>query len=191
MATPRKKNPKRRGRKTDYKPEHKDQAYKYALLGLTDVEMSNLFGVTEKTFNNWKKRYPEFLQSINNGKEPADAEIAHSLNERAKGYSYIEHVPTKVKKVEYENGKRVREIEEVVVTPVERHVPPDTRAIQYWMNNRRRKRTLTEEPTATPVWADRQEIDHTTDGEKLPAMPMVYLPQDLPREVVEEQAPPA
>ena len=191
MATPRKKNPKKGGRKLTYKAEYNDQAYKYALLGLTDVEMSALFGVSEVTFNGWKKRYPEFFKSIKDGKEPADAEVAHSLRERAIGYKYIEQVPTKITEVVYENGKRAKSIDKVVVTPVERVVPPDTRAIQYWMNNRRRKKApVAQGEKPDNSWAERHEIDHTTAGEKIP-MPLVYLPQDLDRNVVnEQQAPP-
>lgn len=193
MATPRKKNPQKGGRKTDYKPEYKDLVYNYSLLGLTDVKMAELFGVTEKTFNNWKKRHPEFLQSIKGGKEPADGEVVRSLNERAKGFEYMEAVPIKLKVVEYENGKRKRETERVEVTMVKRIVPPDTRAIQYWMNNRRRAQPPTEEakPEEPAVWAERHEIDHTTGGDKLPATPMVYLPQDMSRDIVQAAEEPA
>jgi hypothetical protein len=179
VATPRKKNPQKAGRKTLYKQEYDEQAYKYSLLSLTELQMSDLFGVTEKTFNNWKKNHPTFLQSIVKGKEPADAEVAHSLNERAKGYEYQEAVPIKVKHVEYENGKRKRETEKVEIVMVTRIVPPDTRAIQYWMNNRRRKRqapTEGQEPDNT--WAERHEIDHTTKGDKMPAA-HIYLPTEM------------
>lgn len=189
MATPRKKNPKKAGRKTAYKQEYNDMAYKYALLGLTDAEMAKLFGVSEVTFNGWKKRYPTFLKSINSGKDIADAEVVHSLVERAKGFEFTEQVPTKVTEVIYENGKRAKSIDKVIVTPVQRVVPPDTRAIQYWLNNRRRRRMpVAEDEKPDNSWAERHEIDHTTKGDKIPT-PMVYLPQDLPRDAV--QAAPA
>lgn len=184
MATPRKKNPQKGGRKTLYKKEFDDLAHGYALLGLTDSQMAKYFGVSDKTFDNWKKKYPSFLRSINSGKEPADAEVARSLIDRAKGYEWDEEVPIKVKEVTYNNGKRVREVETVVMKTVHRVVPPDTRAIQYWMNNRRRKRLEPaegEEPDNS--WAERHEIDHTSKGEKV-AVPLVYLPQDLPTSVV-------
>lgn len=69
------KNPeekKRPGRKTEFKEEYITLALNYSLLGATDKEMSDFFGVTEKTFNTWKKQYPEFLQSLKKGKLQAD-----------------------------------------------------------------------------------------------------------------------
>lgn len=183
--TKRKANPQRAGRKTNYKPEYDLQAYKFSLLGLTDVEMARLFSVAEKTFDGWKKRYPGFRKSIAEGKELADAEIAHSLNQRAKGYTYIEEVPTKVKEVIYKDGKRLKEVEHVIITKVTRTMPADPNSMRYWMNNRRRKRPIEspETPAEPASWAERHEIDHTTGGEKLPA-PQVYLPTDLPEDIM-------
>ena len=183
--TKRKAHPQKGGRKTSYKPEFDDMAHKFALLGFTDLQMSRFFGVAEKTFIGWKKRYPTFRQSIVSGKEPADAAVAGTLHERATGYHYMEAVPIKVKEVKYENGKRVREWERVEVTMVERVVPPDTKAIQYWMNNRRRRKPVEDAPEEDSVWADRHEIDHTTKGEKLPT-PEVYLPADLPANIIDD-----
>ena len=51
------------GRKSAYKEEYNQLAENYALLGATDKEMADLFSVTERTLNQWKKDYPEFLQS--------------------------------------------------------------------------------------------------------------------------------
>lgn len=190
--TKRKANPQKAGRKRTYKTENDLQAYKYALLGLIDVEMAKLFGVSEFTFNGWKKRYPTFSTSINNGKEIADADVTHSLVERAKGFTVTEQVPTKVKEVTYKDGKRLREIETVIVTTVEKQVPPDTRAIQYWLNNRRRRKPVAAAgDTPLPAdnsWADRHEVDHTTGGDKLPA-PQVYLPTDLPEDIMGDVPP--
>ena len=74
------------GRKSAYKEEYNQLAENYALLGATDKEMANLFGVTERTLNQWKKDYPEFLQSLKKGKSIADANVAAKLYNRAIGY---------------------------------------------------------------------------------------------------------
>lgn len=185
--TKRKENPQKAGRKSNYNPEFVDLAYGYSLLGLTELEMVNLFKTTEPAFHRWKKKHPEFRKAIENGKEPADASVIRSLRERATGYTITKQVPIKVKEVKYnEHGKRLSEIEHVVVTTVEETVPPDTKSMQYWLNNRRRKRIAPaegEKPDTT--WADRHEVDHTTGGDKLPA-PQVYLPTDLPDSIVKE-----
>lgn len=72
------------GRPTDFREEYCDQAYRMGLLGCTDKEMADFFGVCEATINNWKIDYPQFLESLKNGKENADQEIAKSLYLKAK-----------------------------------------------------------------------------------------------------------
>ena len=63
------------GRPTDYKPEYIDQAFRLCLLGATDKEMANFWGVEESTINNWKLAHPEFLESIKAGKIDADTKV--------------------------------------------------------------------------------------------------------------------
>lgn len=185
-ATKKTTKPKKketRGRKSPYRPEFDRQVYKFSLLGITEKRMAELLDVSEKTFNEWKKRRPLFRKSLREGQELADAEVATALTERASGYEYMEAVPIKVKEVKYENGKRVREWERVEITMVKRVIPPDPQAIKYFMNNRRRRKTVDETPDDAAVWAERQEIDHTTKGDKLPAA-QVYLPADMTPEEV-------
>ena len=111
------------GRPTAYKPEYIKQVYKLSLLGLTDVEMAGVFGVAERAFNNWKLKYPEFVQSIKDGKEIADANVTASLYQRACGYT---HKETKV----FCNDGLVTEVE------IDKHYPPDTAAAFIWLKNR-------------------------------------------------------
>lgn len=116
-----------RGRPTAFREEFIEQARKMALLGLTDAEMAEVLGVTEQTFNNWKKSHPEFFESIKKGKEIADAEIAASLFERAKGYSHPD-----VHFSSYEGF--------VTATDYTKHYPPDTAAAFIWLKNRQPKK---------------------------------------------------
>ena len=111
------------GRKTDYKEEYNDLAYKFCLLGATDKQMAGFFNVTEKTLNNWKIKYPRFLQSLKNGKEKADAEVAQALFHRAKGFKHPE--------VHVSNYKG-----EITLTPLIKHYAADTAACMIWLKNR-------------------------------------------------------
>lgn len=116
-----------RGRPTLYKDEYAEQAYNYALLGATDPELAEFFGVCLKTILNWKHDYPEFLRALNDGKVKADARVAVKLFGRAMGYDYTE--------VKTERGSD----EEVVrVTQTTKHVAPDTTAQIFWLKNRQR-----------------------------------------------------
>lgn len=139
------------GRPTKYNTEYNEQVYKLALLGATDKEIANFFNVEEKTINNWKEKESEFLQSIKDGKEKADADVASSLFKRALGYEYEE-----VK--EETRGDKV-----VSKTITKKQIPPDVAAINIWLKNRRGKIKDDEGQR----WADKQEVDHTTKGESL------------------------
>lgn len=125
------------GRPTLFKPEYVEQARKLALLGATDKDVANFFGVIEKTINNWKEAHPEFLQSLKDGKEIADTEIAGKLYHRALGYSH-----EAVKIMQYEG--------EPVIVPYTEHYPPDTTAAIFWLKNRR-----------SDLWRDRTQQEHS------------------------------
>lgn len=115
------------GRPTKFTPEILGQAEKLAKLGLTDVEMADVFGVTERTFNTWKSAHPEFLQSLKNGKALADANVAESLYHRALGYS---HPAVKIMTL----GGAIEQV------PYTEHYPPDTAAAIFWLKNRQPKK---------------------------------------------------
>jgi DNA-binding XRE family transcriptional regulator len=138
------------GRPTDFKPEYLDHARKLCLLGATDKQLADFFEVTEQTINNWKKSQPGFFESIKSSKEIADAQVASRLFDKACGYEYQTQQAFKVKKVLYENGKRLSETEEVVTVPVTQVEPPDTTAAIFWLKNRK-----------SDQWRDRREVDHT------------------------------
>lgn len=133
------------GRPTLYREEYAEQAYKLCLLGADDARLADFFGVAESTINNWKLANPEFLESLKKGKTQADAEIAHALYHRAKGYS---HPEVEVKVIG----------QEIVKVDLVKHYPPDTGAAMAWLKNR-----------AGGYWRDRQEVDHTSsDGSMSP-----------------------
>lgn len=129
------------GRPTKYKHEYADLARKFCLLGATDKRLAELFQVSERSIHEWKDAYPEFSQSICEGREIADAEIANSLYHRAKGYS---HPEVDVKVIQ----------NQIVMTDLVKHYPPDTTAASLWLRNRQSKH-----------WRDKTEQEVTgADG---------------------------
>ena len=76
---------KSRGRKSGYREEYAEQALKLCLLGATDKEIAEFFSVSEQTLNSWKKKFPQFLESLKKGKAVADANVASRLYSRAIG----------------------------------------------------------------------------------------------------------
>ena len=69
--------------KIEFKKEYIEQVKRLALLGLSNDRIANVLCISEKTFYNWQKEYPDFLQSIKDGKDVADANIAESLYNKA------------------------------------------------------------------------------------------------------------
>lgn len=144
------------GRPTAYRSAHAKVAQAIMKLGGTDREVAEALGVNEATLNRWKLKHPKFCASIKVGKNPADRRAEVSLFRKATGYSYdseeihlIEEVietpaptPENPKAIAYTRTKKVLRV------PVVMHVPPSDRAIEYWLNNRQRKK-----------WKTRQALD--------------------------------
>ena len=124
------------GRPSCYKDAYADQVRKLCLLGLTDTELADFFGVAESTLNLWKKKYPEFSESLWRGKQIADAEVALSLFQRACGYEHPEvHISC------YQG--------EIIETKLTKRYPPDTGAATLWLKNRQPLK-----------WRDRVDVNH-------------------------------
>ena len=132
---------KANGRPSKYTEKTADQAYRLCLLGYTDIELAKFFEIAESTLNRWKHDYPEFWECLKNGRENADAEVARSLYQRARGYSHRED------KVFCQNG-------EIIVHETVKHYPPDTQAAIFLLKNRQPDK-----------WKDKteQDINLTTD----------------------------
>jgi hypothetical protein len=125
-------------RPTNYKKEYAEQAYKLCLLGAIDREMADIFGVSEQTFNAWKKAHPELLESIKKGKDEADAVVAERLFKRATGYDHPDIVTAS------KDGKITD------VLQVTKYYPPDTAAAIFWMKNRQKDK-----------WRDKTDLEHS------------------------------
>jgi hypothetical protein len=129
------------GRKSLYQEQFADQAFKLCLLGATDEELADFFGVVVATIYNWKNEHPAFLEATIAGKVKADAEVAHSLYRAATGH---EVTAEKVVKVKDEQGERFEAVR------YKQFVPADPQAAYKWLLNRRRQ-----------DWRDKQEVEHS------------------------------
>ena len=132
------------GRPSKYDPMFNRIVREMAKLGATDMEMATALGITERTLNRWKHVYPEFCLSLVPGKEASNDRVERSLYLRAVGYDYekteigwFQGHPTMIQVVE--------------------HVPPDPKAAQYYLNNRRPKK-----------WRNRQELTGANGKDLVP-----------------------
>lgn len=134
-----------------YKLEYAHQVYKLCLLGAIDQDLANFFEVDRDTIKNWAKKHPEFAEARKTGKMMADAEVASKLFERATGCTI------KKQKV-LSNGEIVEYKEEL---------PPDTRAMEYWLQCRNRDK-----------WSTKQKVELSGDAEN----PLAFLLGEVAKE---------
>ncbi len=109
----------------------------WARDGLTDEQIAHNLGISKDTFYTYKKEHTDFSDSLKRGKEVVDIEVENALYKKATGFTVKVHKAFKVKNVEYKDGKRVREHEEVVLAEEEQYIPPDTTAQIFWLKNRK------------------------------------------------------
>ncbi|MCF0059959.1 hypothetical protein MUK70_11970 [Dyadobacter chenwenxiniae] len=140
------------------------------MLGFTDRELAAFFEVQGSTLNNWKVDHPEFLEAVHAGKHIADAEVAASFYKKATGYRYEEVTYEKIIIKDGEGFLTEGDADDdgITVDPfkkkvVVREIAPDAGAALNWLKNRQPKK-----------WRDKQEIDHTSAGEKISPTVIVF-----------------
>ncbi len=127
------------GRPSAYDPSYDDMVYRLALARLDDRAIADVLGISVATLNNWKIGHKTFLEALNRGKAPADADMATSLYRQGNGHFQ------RVEKVYIVNGKPK-------VVKYNEYFPPSAAASIFWMKNRQRD-----------LWRDvqRTENEHT------------------------------
>jgi hypothetical protein len=108
--------------------------------GSTDKQVAERVGVTYQTINNWKKKHPDFFDSLKDWKDQADKVVEASLYQRACGY-----VDKEVKVFcDAKTGL-------VTQTTVDKRYAPDPTSMIFWLKNRKPKN-----------WRDKQEIEQNS-----------------------------
>ena len=131
------------GRPTKYQ-DHTEVAVEYmAKEGMTDKQMATRLGVSEVSFNAWKKEHEEFLKSLKTGKSKADDRVEKSLYKNAVGYNYKAHKPMSISDGNGEGSH-------VEIVEYTEHIPAQTVAQIFWLKNRR-----------PAQWRDKQEVEHS------------------------------
>jgi len=118
----------------------------WARDGLTDKQIAEeKVGVSERTFTDWKARFPSISSALKKGKEVVDRQVENALLKRALGYKYKETTRELV------TDKETGEKELVVTKIVEKEVVPDTTAQIYWLKNRKPEQ-----------WRDKRVVDDSS-----------------------------
>jgi hypothetical protein len=112
------------GRPTLYHSKYAEIAQRMCAQGATRADLADRFGVSINTVVAWQYEHQEFSASCKRGRDAADDRVEQSFYERAVGYTYD------TVKLLVVQGEVIRE-------PIKEHVPPDPRAAEFWLRNRR------------------------------------------------------
>ncbi len=114
------------GRPTEYEPDFARQAWQLvAENGFSIVKLAKFFSVNRSTIYYWMDNFPEFSNSIRNGRKHYEGQKIHrALAKRATGFRY-----TEVTKEADADGQ-LKETKRVTKT-----VAPDVSAIKHWQAN--------------------------------------------------------
>lgn len=105
--------------------------------GLIGVIAGNI-GIAPKTLWEWKNKFSSIGNALKNTKEIVDITVENALYKKTQGYTVQLRKTFKLKFIDYdEQGKRVREWEELSVGIDEVHIPAETMAQLAWLNNRK------------------------------------------------------
>lgn len=120
----------------------------WARDGLTEEQIAHNMGIRRSTLSEWKKKFPDILDSLKQGKEVVDREVENALLNKALGFRVTVKKSYKVKDIIYENGRKIKETEKIEMVDEEQYIPPDTTAQIFWLKNRKPNE-----------WRDKREVD--------------------------------
>ena len=140
------------GRPTSFHPDLCDLAHNYCLLGATNDELAEFFGVCPSTIDNWIARHSDFEAAVKSGRVLADSRIARSLYNRALGY-------------DREIGREILHEGELKTLKHTVHYPPNPQCCIFWLRNRRRQTwgARPNDPPADDFGADIAVLDGAGD----------------------------
>jgi hypothetical protein len=121
--------------------------YRLALLGMTNEEIAEFFGVEISLFKQWLDGSVDMQRTLRNGRAVADGKVVAALHKRAIG---MERVITKRNFTRVKN-EETGEWEEVETSRQEiiEELPPDVGAAQFWLKNK-----------APKAFKEKQEVEH-------------------------------
>lgn len=128
----------KRGRKSKYEElilPRLDEIKKWLAEGKTDKECAQLLGMTPKTFSKHKNSISSFSSTIKEARQPKIKEIENSMFDSAIGFTKSVQKAMKLKNVEYENGKKVKEEEIIEYYEEEIYIPPNITAGIFLLKN--------------------------------------------------------
>lgn len=142
------------GRKSAYeekiKPRLSDIA-EWVQNGATEASIAKKLGITQKTLIKYKSLKSELVNILKSNREIATDEIENSMFRAACGEIRTVRKYMKCKRVEYIDGKRSYEHEEMIPYDEEIYIPPNTTAAIYLLKHWGKDRGYTNDPLSLEI----------------------------------------
>lgn len=116
--------------------ENLDKIKEWLGNGVTMTAIAKNLHISKQTlYNHLKKHLTDGLDEIKNTRAPAVANLENSMYQSAIGGKVTLKQYVKLKRIEYDNGKKAREWEEIQEVEVEDYIKPDTTAGIFLLKN--------------------------------------------------------
>lgn len=103
--------------------------------GLSEKQICERLNIGVSTWWAWKKKKPELIKFVYEGRIRASDEIENAMFKSACGFERKVRRAVKVKDIEYENGRKSRETERVEYYDDIEYYKPDTTAGIFLLTN--------------------------------------------------------
>lgn len=133
----------KRGRKEKYKDSFVERARNCMKEGYTLQQLAKHLKIEYTTLFHYRRKYPEFDEAIEQGREMADEKIEQAVYNRALGMEITEE------EIEMDEEGNV-----LKRTIKKKMLAPDGATARWWLHNRKPE-----------VWRDKKEIEVTGDLE--------------------------
>lgn len=151
----------KRGRKNAYetriKPKFKEIA-ELAKKGVTEASIAKQIGVSRSTFEKYKNEFPELSDLLKNNRLTAVDDIENSMYQSACGIKRTVKKVQKTRHIEYENGRKIREWEEMTPYTEEIFIPPNPTAAIYLLKHWGKDRGYTNDPLTLELKKEELEL---------------------------------
>lgn len=109
----------------------------YAEAGLQYKEIAEKLGVSDVTFWQWRKAYPQIANAVKVGNEPSNERLRSAIMQRATGYDVEESKTVEnIAIVTNADGSTEEVVISKVVTTIKKHIPAEPRMLQLMIHNR-------------------------------------------------------
>lgn len=139
----------KKGRKNVYEEKIKsrfEDIKKWVEQGVTEKSIAKQLGIAYSTFNKYKMEKMEFMELIKNNRTICINKIENAMYETAIGGIKTLRKPIKCKHIEYENGKRISEYEQIEYCDEEIFIPPNITAGIYLLKHWAKEKGYTNDP---------------------------------------------